>query len=427
MTLRRLSNPRPNILTGAPQLSDGGPFVLSDVDVNKVKVCIFGQGFVANVFEAGLARIRTGEIEPHGVPLGRDLPIPIEDIEVAAAFEVDPDKVGRTAHDVARRYMDKVPRALPRIPVLRGVHLGSLEGTPVHAEGLDRDRTLAECADTLLKEYGRLGPDVFLNLCTTERSNPIADRKELFRAIEEDRRGALTASQFYFFTVLQYARSHPAAFVNCIPTSIANEPVLAALAAEAGVPLFGDDGASGATPLTSDLLEHLRERNRLVTSIAQFNIGGNFDFLALTDPGRNLAKEATKSTIVRDILGYDVPHYMKPTGYLAPLGDRKFVAMHLPYRSFNEAEDEIMVLARINDSPALAGLAVDLVRLARLCLDRGIFGAVYPVNAFYMKNPGPAGKPAIARIAAYSNLREWLGRSATPIVADSRATEAPTT
>ena len=77
-----------------------------------------------------------------------------------------------------------------------------------------------------------------------------------------------------------------------------------------------------------------------------------------------------------------------------------------------------MVLMRINDSPALAGLVVDLVRLARICLDRGVFGAVYPVNAFYMKNPGPAGKPAIARTAAYTELRAWLRHKTTPVVED---------
>ena len=51
-------------------------------------------------------------------------------------------------------------------------------------------------------------------------------------------------------------------------------------------------------------------------------------------------------------------------------------------------------------------------------LDRGVYGAVYPVNAFYMKNPGPAGKPAIARTAAYTELRAWLRHKTTPVVED---------
>ena len=39
------------------------------------------------------------------------------------------------------------------------------------------------------------------------------------------------------------------------------------------------------------------------------------------------------------------------------------------------------------DSPNSAGVVVDLVRLARLALDRGIGGPVKDICAFYMKSP----------------------------------------
>ena len=173
--------------------------------------------------------------------------------------------------------------------------------------------------------------------------------------------------------------------------------------------IFGDDGATGATPLTADLLAHLAQRNRFVKDIVQFNIGGNTDFLALTDKERNKSKEFTKSSIVKDILGYDAPHYIKPTGFMEPLGDKKFISMHIEYVSFNEAVDELIINGRINDSPALAGLIVDLVRLGKLALEKKEFGTVYPVNAFYMKNPGPKDKNNLPRVIAYERMREWAG------------------
>lgn len=111
-------------------------------------------------------------------------------------------------------------------------------------------------------------------------------------------------------------------FVNVIPTFIANDPAFVELAKENSLVVFGDDGATGATPFTADVLSHLAQRNRYVKDVAQFNIGGNMDFLALTDDGKNKSKEFTKSSIVKDILGYDAPHYIKPTGYLEPLGDK---------------------------------------------------------------------------------------------------------
>ena len=76
--------------------------------------------------------------------------------------------------------------------------------------------------------------------------------------------------------------------------------------------------------------------------------------------------------------------------------------------SFNGADDEIVVNARINDSPALAGLIVDLVRLGKIALDRKIKGTVYEINAFYMKNPGPQEAKNIPRILAYEKLKNWI-------------------
>ncbi len=383
-----------------------------------MRVCVFGQGFVATIFQIGVQRIVQGDIEPYGVPLATELSYPIEAIEVVGSFDVDAEKVGKSVGDIAARYWKGPP--IPRLDGIRiypGIHLGELRDVPITPTGLDDQSSLPECVEELLETYDRLRPDVFVNLCTTERPQAFESAKDFFRAIRADERHRLVPSLVYYYSVLQYARERPAAFVNCIPTSIANEPVMERLARTQGVVLFGDDGASGATPLMADLLEHARERNRFVRSIAQFNIGGNPDFLALTDRERNIAKEQTKSASVRDILGYDAPHYIKPTGYLEPLGDKKFVAMHVPYVSFNGAEDELFVLARINDSPALAGLLVDLVRLGQLCLDAGISGAVDTVNAFYMKNPGPAETRSTSRILAYFKLRRWLAEIQQPAIA----------
>ncbi len=151
-------------------------------------------------------------------------------------------------------------------------------------------------------------------------------------------------------------------------------------------------------------MSHLAQRNRKVLDIAQFNIGGNNDFLALTDKERNRSKEFTKSSVVKDLLGYDAPHYIKPTGFLEPpLGDKKFIAMHIEYVSFNGAHDEIVITGRINDSPALAGLLVDLVRLGKMAVEKKAFGTVYEVNAFYMKNPRTEGE---AQHPAHNSPRE---------------------
>lgn len=375
-----------------------------------VKVVILGQGYVASIFASGLEKIKKGELGYYGVPLANELPIKVEDVEIVGSYDVDSNKIGKNLYEVVKLYDENAPQSLKSIVVRKGIHLGSLRNLPLKAEGLEDEMTLREAIDHLVEEWKKLKADVFINVCTTEAFVPFESREELERALDENRKERFTATQVYVYATAKYAKEvGGAAFVNAIPTLIANDPVFAELAKENKLALFGDDGATGATPLTADVLAHLAQRNRYVKDVAQFNIGGNTDFLALTDKDRNRSKEFTKSSIVMDILGYEAPHYIKPTGFLEPLGDRKFIAMHIEYVSFNGAIDELIINGRINDSPALAGLLVDLARLGKIAIEKGQFGPIYEVNAFYMKNPGPKNMPNIPRIIAYEKMRMWAG------------------
>lgn len=376
-----------------------------------VRVVILGQGYVGSIFALGVERIKTGELGYYGIPLQNELPIKVEDIEIVGSYDVDKNKIGKSLYEVVKNYWDdKIPEALKNIIVRKGIHLRSLRNLPIEAEGLEDEMSLKEAVEKLVEEWKELDVDVIVNVCTTEAFVPFGNKEELVKAIENDERERLTATQVYAYAAALYAKERGgAAFVNAIPTLIANDPAFVELAKENNLVIFGDDGATGATPLTADILSHLAQRNRYVRDIAQFNIGGNTDFLALTDKERNKSKEFTKSSVVKDLLGYEAPHYIKPTGFLEPLGDKKFIAMHIEYVSFNGAVDELVITGRINDSPALAGLLVDLVRLGKIAIEKKEFGTVYEVNAFYMKNPGPQEKGNIPRIIAHEKMRMWAG------------------
>jgi len=367
-----------------------------------VRVLVLGLGMAGVTFTVGLERIKKGEIKPHGVPLANvDLGVKIDDIVVVGAVDVDARKVGSNAYKVAKELygMRNVPETLKNIKVFAGLGASRVKDLfPVHKEY----GSVREELDAVYEIYKLLRPDVVIDVTTTQRGKVYRD----WRKLEEDvLAGKAAPSQAYAYLVLKYsAEVRPIAYVNLIPTPIANSPAIIEAAEKASAVVLGDDGATGATPLTADILEHMKERNRRVYSIAQFNIGGNTDFLALTDEARNKAKELTKSSIVADILGYEPPHFIKPTGFLEPLGDKKFVAMHILFESFNGAVDEIIVNMRISDSPALAGYMVDLARLAKLALDKGLAGTIYEINAFYMKKPAPLGSKNLARIVAYQNL-----------------------
>jgi len=380
-----------------------------------IRVVLLGQGMVGTHFAVGIERLKRGEIEPYGIPLAsHKLPYSIEDIEIVASYDVD-DKVGKTVYDIAKKVFGdnfNLPPTLKDIVVERGIHLDSLKGLPVKASGLEDRMSIIEAVGELVDDWKSMKVDVVVNIITTEAGESFNSVEELRRAIEMDDRSKLTASHAYAYATALLSMKHwKAAFINAIPTPLANDWGVIKLYEEAGGVTLGDDGATGATPLTSDLLEHLAERNRKVRYVVQFNIGGNTDFLALTIPERNLMKEKTKSSIVEGILGYDAPHYIKPTGYLEPLGDKKFVAMNIEYISFNGFVDELTVVARINDSPALAGNLVDLVRLGKIALDNGFKGTVYEVNAFYMKKPGPPNSKTTSKITAYYNMLKWIEKA----------------
>ena len=85
--------------------------------------------------------------------------------------------------------------------------------------------------------------------------------------------------------------------------------------------------------------------------------------------------------------------------------------MNIEYISFYGFVDELTVVARINDSPALAGNLVDLVRLGKIALDNGFKGTIYEVNAFYMKKPGPPNSKTTSKITAYYNMLKWIEKA----------------
>uniref|UniRef100_A0A7C4DBN6 Myo-inositol-1-phosphate synthase n=1 Tax=Staphylothermus marinus TaxID=2280 RepID=A0A7C4DBN6_STAMA len=374
-----------------------------------IKTVIIGQGLVATHFAVGLEKLKNNEIEDYGIPLRNFINYKYNDIEIVASYDVDENKVGKTIYDIAKTVFpnDTIPSSLKDIVVNRGIHLSSLNNLPFKAIGREEKIGLKKAMFELIDEWRALNVDVVLNIITTEYAEAFNDLGKLQEAVEKEK---ISASQAYAYTTALYGKLYkPVAFVNCIPTPLANDDAFVKLYENSRSVIFGDDGATGATPLTIDILEHLRERNRRVLDVAQFNIGGNTDFLSLDIPERNIMKRITKSSVVKDILGYNVPTYIRPTGYLEPLGDKKFVAMLIEYLSFNNFKDEIYIVARINDSPALAGLLVDLVRLGKIALDREIYGTVYEVNAFYMKKPGPRDSKAIPKIHAYNQLLEWVG------------------
>ena len=54
---------------------------------------------------------------------------------------------------------------------------------------------------------------------------------------------------------------------------------------------------------------------------------------------------------------------------------------------FGDVPMNIELRLSVEDSPNSAGIVIDAVRCAKLALDRGEGGVLYPVSAYFMKHP----------------------------------------
>jgi myo-inositol-1-phosphate synthase len=373
-----------------------------------IRVGIFGVGYVGCTLLVGLARLKAGMIDHTGIPLGECVAgYRTKDIEPVLLVDVDAAKIGARVGDFVSMYPELDAESLNDLPMVEaGVELGSLEGMPIMHAGLDQKLTLEECAQRIKNMIKDRDLDVVVIITPTEEIRRIESIEKLEDAIRADRKDDITACQFYSYCALSVAheRGRGICVINGIPSEIANSTAFVKFAQRTNSVIIGDDISSGQSRLLSDLAEHFRQLNRRVLSVVGGNWGGNADFLRLEDSKRKQSKKTTKTGCLSDVLGYDPPSDIKPHAYIGPLGDKKAILIHWPYQAFNNTIDELWVVGRISDSPSAAGMLIDMIRLGKVALDRGLNGVVPEINSFYCKRFGKQK----SKILAYRELMEWL-------------------
>lgn len=113
------------------------------------------------------------------------------------SYDVDRAKIGKKLSEVVKQYWNDVDSLTSDPEIRKGVHLGSVRNLPIEAEGLEDSMTLKEAVDTLVKEWTELDPDVIVNTCTTEAFIPFGNKEDLLKAIENNDKERLTATQVY--------------------------------------------------------------------------------------------------------------------------------------------------------------------------------------------------------------------------------------
>jgi len=345
----------------------------------KIRVGIIGIGNCASALVQGVEYYRDADEDKFipGLMNVRLGPYHVGDIEFAAAFDIDRNKVGKdlseaifTPPNCTLKFVD--------VPYL-GVEV--MKGPAVDSLGKHlRDVLIEDCSKPV-------------DVADVLKSNRV-DVVVNFLPV-----GSEETTKIYVREVLEAG----CAFVNGIPVFIACSKEWARKFKERGLPLIGDDVKSqvGATILHRTLCQLLIDRGVKIERTYQLNFGGNTDFLNMLERDRLRSKKISKRRAVTSLIPYDIGEeniHIGPSDYVPWLKDRKWCYIRIEGVAFGGAPINIEVKLEVWDSPNSAGVVIDVIRCAQIGKDRGIGGVLISPSAYFMKSPPIQYPDHIARM-----------------------------
>jgi myo-inositol-1-phosphate synthase len=343
--------------------------------MTSINVAVVGIGNCASSLVQGLSHYREGANETIGLmhlDLGGYRP---SDIRVVAAWDVDRRKVGK---DVAEAIFAK-PNCTTVFcesvePTGAIVQMGKiLDGVAEHMADYADDRTflLADAPEPTKQDVvaalRAAKTDVLMNYL------PV---------------GSQIASEFYAECALEAG----VAFVNNIPVFIASNPEWADRFTKAGVPIIGDDikAQLGATIVHRVLTDLFAKRGVKLERTYQLNTGGNTDFLNMANHRRLASKKISKTEAVQSVAAErldDDNVHIGPSDYVAWQNDNKVCFLRMEGTMFGGVPMNLELRLSVEDSPNSAGVAIDMIRCAKLAKDRGLAGPIDGASAYFCKHP----------------------------------------
>ena len=350
---------------------------LHDPKRTDINVAVIGVGNCASSLVQGIAHYSNGganeQIGLSHWDLGGYRP---KDLKVVAAWDIDRRKVGK---DVAEAIF-----APPNCTTIFCDHVGAtgtkvrmgklLDGIAEHMASFPDERTfmLADDQDEPCEE------DVVAILRDTR-----ADVMVNYLPV-----GSQQATEFYAECALE-AR---VAFVNCMPVFIGSDEAWGRRFEQAGVPVIGDDIKSqlGATIVHRVLTDLFRKRGVKLDRTYQLNTGGNTDFLNMLERSRLVSKKISKTEAVQSVAEHRLDPeniHVGPSDYVPWQNDNKVCFLRMEGQLFGGVPMDLELRLSVEDSPNSAGVAIDLIRCARLATDRGLSGPIHPAASAFCKHP----------------------------------------
>ncbi|WP_025561103.1 inositol-3-phosphate synthase [Sphingomonas sp. UNC305MFCol5.2] len=343
--------------------------------MKSINIAIVGIGNCASSLVQGLSHYRDGANDTIGLmhwDLGGYRP---SDIHVVAAWDVDARKVGKDVADAifAKPNCTAVFCATVE-PTGTKVQMGRvMDGVAEHMSDYNDDRTFVVANDReatkedVIRVLRETKTDVLMNYL------PV---------------GSQEASEFYAECALEAG----VAFVNNIPVFIASNPEWADRFTAAGVPIIGDDikAQLGATIVHRVLTDLFAKRGVKLDRTYQLNTGGNTDFLNMSNHRRLASKKISKTEAVQSVAAErleDENVHIGPSDYVPWQNDNKVCFLRMEGSMFGGVPMNLELRLSVEDSPNSAGVAIDMIRCAKLAKDRGLGGPIDAASAYFCKHP----------------------------------------
>jgi len=383
----------------------------------KLGIAVVGiGGAVGTTIVAGIELIKKALVSTDGLPLAAtatDELIDYRDI-VFAGWDLFPEHLAKAAeqHDVLTHKqfvaVEEELRSIKPWPAISDSRfLAKIDGGNRLSESSHRD-SIARLRTNLAELKRTTESVVVINLASTEKL--AAEGNEAFNSLDDFERAIdenssdISPAMLYGYAAI--AEGVP--YGNFTPSVAADIPALIEFAERHNVPIAGKDGKTGQTFIKTVLAPALKARALKVDGWYSTNILGNRDGLALSDEDSLASKIKTKSSVLDDILGYEVEDHIVDIRYYRPRGDNKEAWDNIDISGFLGQQMQIKVNFLCKDSILAAPLAIEIARCLDLAQRRGQSGIQEQLSVFFKLPMSKNNKPEHAFHRQEQILLDWL-------------------
>jgi myo-inositol-1-phosphate synthase len=348
-------------------------------------------GAVGTTMAAGVELLKQGVIDKTGLPLA-DLSLDglaeYADLRLAG-WDLFPDHLAKAAenHDVlTHKQFVAVEEALKQIKPWSAIgdsrFLSLIDGeNKIDTKG--RGAVIERLRSDLQGFREKCDSVVVINLASTEKlpseGNEIFNSLDSFETALDDNSADISPAMLYAYAAI----TEGVPYGNFTPSVAADIPALIEFAEKQAVPIAGKDGKTGQTFIKSVIAPALRSRALKVDGWFSTNILGNRDGLALSNAESLASKVKTKSSLLDDILGYEVEDHIVDIRYYRPRGDNKEAWDNIDIRGFLDQPMQLKVNFLCKDSILAAPLAIEIARCLDLAQQRGEGGIQDQLSVFF--------------------------------------------